>query len=132
MRKLLILAISISVVVISFAQEEYHKHGKEVKQTEVVQKLEGEVLDLACFITHEEGKGEGKKHKKCASKCILGGVPMGLLTKDRDVYLILEDHDKKAPYEQLKKMAAEKVIVTGKVIKKGGVQTIIVDNVEMK
>lgn len=91
------------------------------------QTLQGEVLDMACFMAHE---GKGEKHKKCAAACLKDGTPAGLLTKDGQVYLLLEDHNAKKPYENVKGMAAEQVKVTGLVSAKGGVQAVVVKAVE--
>ena len=60
----------------------------------------GEVLDMHCYLAMD-AHGEG--HKSCAAKCINGGSPMGVLTADGKVYLLLEDNDKSAPYEEAKK-----------------------------
>lgn len=100
-----------------------HEHGEEAEMG--VQTIEGEVLDMSCYMAHE---GKGAKHKKCALACIKGGLPMGILTKDGAVYLVVEDHSKKKAYKQLKKWAAEQVTVKGEIIERGGVQAIIVQS----
>ncbi len=53
--------------------------------------ITGEIIDLSCYL--QLGK-HGEKHKPCGSKCIAAGEPIGLLTKDGGVYmLIAEEHD---------------------------------------
>lgn len=90
--------------------------------------LEGEVLDLACYMAHE---GRGKKHAKCAKQCALAGSPIGLLAKDR-VYLLVDDHHQKKAFEEAKKLAGEDVRVTGKLAIRGGVAAVIVERVEKR
>jgi len=87
----------------------------------------GEVLDLACFLGHG---GKGKDHAKCAIKCIKEGTPVGLLTSDGQVFLVLEDHNNTKPYQEIKKLAAQTVTVTGKILKNGGLQAIQIAKVE--
>lgn len=123
---------------ISFAAEEM-KGMKDMKGMDMghsmksesspqgVQILEGEVLDMVCFMAHN---GQGKKHKDCAQTCMNDGAPVGLLTTDGKLYLVIEDHNNKDPYLKIKKLAAEKVKVTGTVYIKAGIQSIQIKNVE--
>ena len=89
----------------------------------------GEVVDLACYLAHPDtGKGAG--HRKCADTCVKKGLPMGLLTDDKQVYLLLEDHDNPKAYAQLKEKAAEKVTVEGEKVSQGGTQGLVVEAVK--
>ena len=91
--------------------------------------LTGEVIDLACYMVHpESGKGAG--HRKCAETSVKKGLPMGLLGDDKQVYLLLEDHDNPKPYAQLKDKAAEKVTVEGQKVTQGGVQGMVVESLK--
>jgi len=63
--------------------------GKPVegKSTTVV----GEIIDLSCYL--QVGK-HGEKHRECGQKCIKNGQPVGLLTEDGTVYMLIdEEHD---------------------------------------
>lgn len=111
-----------------------HEHPTAPAQTQVKPAaaptqaiIQGEILDLVCFMDHGE---KGAKHKACAEKCFKEGAPVGLLTADGMVYLVLEDHNGPIPYQSLKGMAAEQVKVRGRVSTKGGVQAIVVQSVE--
>lgn len=84
---------------------------------------------MACY-SASGASGEG--HKSCATACIKGGSPMGVLTSDGKVYLLVENHDKKDAYAEAKKHAGEQVTVTGTFSDRGGVQTVIVDEVKAK
>jgi hypothetical protein len=51
----------------------------------------GEIIDLSCYL--QVGK-HGDKHRDCGQKCIRNGQPVGLLTKEGTVYLLMdEEHD---------------------------------------
>jgi predicted Rossmann-fold nucleotide-binding protein len=58
------------------------------------------------------------------------GLPMGLLTGDKQVYVLLEDHENPKPYAQLKEKVAETVTVEGNKVTGGGTQGFVVDAVK--
>jgi hypothetical protein len=91
--------------------------------------VSGEVVDLACYLPHPES-GRGSSHRKCAETCIKKGLPVGLLTDDKQVYLLLEDHENPKPYAQVKEKAADKVTVEGDKVTQGGLQAIVVEAVK--
>ena len=56
-----------------------------------VMTITGEIIDLSCYL--QVGK-HGGKHRDCGQKCLRNGQPIGLLTKDGTVYLLMEEeHD---------------------------------------
>jgi hypothetical protein len=89
----------------------------------------GEVLDMACYM---KSGAHGDGHKDCAAMCINGGSPMGILTSDNKVYLLVANHDKAAAYDEAKKHPGEQVTVTGTVSQKNGINAIIADDVKAK
>lgn len=91
--------------------------------------LVGEVVDLPCYLLHPE-HGMGPSHRKCADVCFKKGLPMGLLTDDKQVFVLLEDHDNPAPYAELKNKAAVKVTVEGNRVANGGTQGLVVETVK--
>ena len=51
----------------------------------------GEIIDLSCYL--QLGK-HGEKHVSCGKKCLQAGQPIGLLTKEGTVYMLMdEEHD---------------------------------------
>ena len=53
--------------------------------------LVGEVVDYSCYL--QLGK-HGGKHRDCGQKCLRNGQPIGLLTKEGKLYLLMEEeHD---------------------------------------
>ena len=49
---------------------------------------------------------------------------MGLLTGHGALYILTMNHDNPDPYNKLKKMAGKTVVVTGKVMTRGGMKGI--------
>jgi hypothetical protein len=98
-----------------------HHEGKAVSLT-------GEVVDTGCYLAHG---ASGEKHAGCATKCIAGGMPMGLLTADGSLYLLTLNHDNADPYNKLKGMAAKKVTVTGVVFERAGMKGVDVSAVKL-
>jgi hypothetical protein len=66
--------------------------------------IKGEVVDLMCYLDHG---AKGEKHKGCAQKCIESGGPVGLLTADDQLYLVVGNHE--PMNKQLKDKAAQTV-----------------------
>lgn len=51
----------------------------------------GEIVDFSCYL--QIGK-HGEKHRSCAQKCFNNGQPIGLLTSDGTLYMLMEEeHD---------------------------------------
>jgi len=51
----------------------------------------GEIVDYSCYL--QVGK-HGAKHRACGQKCLQNGQPIGLLTKEGKLYLVMEEeHD---------------------------------------
>lgn len=91
----------------------------EEKTTAQTQTIKGEVVDLMCYLDHG---AKGEKHKGCAAKCIKSGGPVGLLTADDQVYLVIGDH--KPMNDELADKAAQTVTLKGKVVERNGMKMI--------
>lgn len=81
--------------------------------------LEGEVLDMACYLA--DG-AKGPAHKRCAQTCAEHGMPLGLLTDDGAVYLLYPKHGKEEAFEAVKKLAGADARLTGKSADRGGLK----------
>src|SRR5699024_4336837 len=92
------------------------------------QTIKCEVLDMSCYMSHG---ATGAGHQACAQRCLDNGLPAGILTEDGQVYLLVEDHKKAAAYDKIIKHAADMVKVTGEVVNKNGVRSLIVESVEV-
>ncbi|MGO8931349.1 MAG: hypothetical protein ACLQU3_31220 [Limisphaerales bacterium] len=93
--------------------------GAEEKASDVTQTIKGEVVDLMCYLDHG---AKGEKHKGCAKKCIEGGGPVGLLTADNQLYLVIGDHQ--PMNKELAAKAAQTVTLKGKVVERNGMKMI--------
>lgn len=101
------------------------EHGPGGKAVNV----KGELLDMSCYMAHE---GKGTKHSQCAKMCVMGGAPLGILTTDGKVYLLVEDHSSakaKKPFAQAKELVAQTVTIKGDAYERGGMQAIVVESV---
>jgi hypothetical protein len=81
--------------------------------------VKGEIVDLMCYLDHG---AKGEKHASCAQKCIKNGGPVGLLTSDGDVYLVIGEH--KPMNEELASKAAQTITLKGKVVERHGMKMI--------
>jgi len=89
--------------------------------------LTGEIVDLSCYLT---GGKKGRAHRACAKRCADRGLPIGILTEDGTVYLLLEDHADEDPYEQAKKLAGDNAQIKGKKFAGRGLASVLVHSVE--
>jgi len=89
--------------------------------------LEGEIIDLHCYMINEN-KGPG--HKTCAIQCAKAGNPIGLLTADGEIYLLMGAKKHTTSNDILIEKMASIVSLTGAVSKKKGVQALYVASVK--
>ncbi len=123
---ILVVGLALSLASLKAVADEGHKHAEQASDTP--KSITGEVVDTGCYLGHE---ARGEKHVSCATKCIAGGMPMGLLTSDGALYLLLLNHDNPDPYNKLKEMAGKTVVVTGPVMARSGMSGIDVTKVEL-
>ncbi len=100
-----------------------------ISKKDEIKTITGEILDMKCYMS-SGARGDG--HKDCAASCVKRGAPMGIITDEDKVYLLIEDGKKAEAYEDAKKHAGDKVTITGTVTEKGGVQAIIVSEIKVK
>lgn len=82
----------------------------------------GEIVDMSCYTAHG---ATGEKHgHECGAKCVANGTPMGLLTSNGKVMLLVLDHDNADPYNACKAWVGDKVEVTGTMASRGGINAI--------
>jgi hypothetical protein len=99
-----------------------HKAAGEVK------KMDGEILDLHCFMLHPDN-GQGADHSKCAEMCINKGLPVGFRSTTGEIYLVLG-----AGHESVKSLVAEHagtpVRIEGVIVEHDGVRALQLQKVE--
>jgi hypothetical protein len=99
-------------------------------ETRLAALVTGEVIDLACYF--DDG-ASGPDHAACARMCIASGLPVGLKTKNGQVYVLIgvqmpPSNEPAAKHEslnaQLAPYAAQIVTVSGTIVSKEGVNVI--------
>lgn len=64
--------------------------NKEPQPGRIVTRV-GEIVDFSCYL--QLGK-HGEAHRACGQKCVRNGQPIGLLTQDGTLYMLMpEEHD---------------------------------------
>lgn len=90
--------------------------------------LTASVVDQSCYLA--QGL-HGEDHKMCAEVCAKAGVPLVFLTSDGQLVLPVSNAMPSSGFnDQLVEHAEEKVRVTGKVVKKAGSKSIVVERIE--
>lgn len=88
------------------------------------------VVDLSCKIVYGL---TGEDHRMCAQVCADNGIPLGLVTADGEFYLpVTTAMPGTGSNAELKAHAEHQVKVTGKVIERAGMSTIIIESIEMQ
>lgn len=111
----------------AMAQEHDHDHGKKDAKTNTEVTLQGEVLDLYCFMMHP-ADGQGPGHAKCAKNCIRKGLPIGFLA-DGEVYVLVgKDHESAA--DLVVDLAGTQARLKGRLMDHHGVKSIELHSIE--
>jgi hypothetical protein len=112
---ILVLVAVIGVAAVAVAGDEAKK--EEAKPVT----LTGEVIDMYCYMSGHGGKGP--EHAKCATACITKGIPVGFLTADGTLYVIIgKDHQ--PANADVAAYAGKQSTITGKVTENNGVKAI--------
>ena len=142
MKRMLICILTAGMVIgatAKLALSHEHKHGMAMADTTTAAKdkgepgggedvtLQGEILDMACFIPEQ---AKGAKHAECAATCVKGGAPAGLLTKNGKVYLLVPSHEDEKAFDGVKNLAGQRVSIKGDLYTRGGLNALMVESVE--
>jgi hypothetical protein len=112
-----LMAVVLATSAIALAGDEAAKKEKAAPTT-----LTGEVLDLYCYMGHPES-ATGTEHAKCATACISKGLPIGFLTADGTIYLIIgKDHASAST--DVAAFVGKKSTITGHVTEQKGMKAI--------
>ena len=91
--------------------------------------ITGEVVDVSCYT--QMGK-RGAAHKACGAKCVLSGAPVGIVTADNTLYILMPEphHPRRDGQVSIAKAYSEKmgdtVTVSGMASLYGGIHTLFV------
>ena len=118
-------ALALAAAPFALADDDHgHDHGKAAG---AAASWKGEIVDVACYVPNG-AKGAG--HADCAKKCAKAGMPLGLLTGDGDLVLLLADHEDGKAYETVKELAGTTVEVSGKAAERDGMTVVTVSAVK--
>jgi hypothetical protein len=121
----LAFALALAFAPIVLAHDDHgHDHGQPAA---AASSWKGEIVDVACYVPNG-AKGAG--HADCAKKCAKAGQPLGLLTGDGDLVLLLADHDDAKAYDAVKELAGTTVEVTGTSAERDGMTVVTVTGVK--
>ena len=116
MKRILIVAMLAMMAFVAVAAADEAKKEEAAKPTT----LTGEVIDLSCYMGHG---ASGMDHAKCAQSCITKGMPVGFLTTDGTMYVILGSNHEPAN-KQVSDFAGKKSTITGVVKEDKGLKAI--------
>ncbi|NKB57164.1 MAG: hypothetical protein GKS00_12615 [Alphaproteobacteria bacterium] len=93
-------------------------------------KITGEVIDSWCYIT-EIMYAEGTAHHQCALWCAAGGVPVGILGDDGQVYMVLKlgQDDTSVANPAILRIQSHRVTVDGSLYDRDGIKYLVVNKV---
>ena len=83
-----------------------HADNHEKKSKKQSSSIEGEVVDLSCFLS---GGMRGEGHKTCAIGCLTKGTPAGLVDNAGNIFVII------APSPGYANFAAQTIRLSGKI-----------------
>lgn len=93
----------------------------------VVESVRGEVIEISCYL--QDSRNRGDEHSACAQEGILAGGPVGILTGDGILYLVL-GKSSRPPNELMAPYAGKKVRVTGRKLQRARMLAIVCEKVE--
>lgn len=90
----------------------------------------GEIIDTFCSVS-EIMFSAGSAHYQCAVWCAVGGIPVSIKAKDGQIYMILriDEDESNVANPKLVKIQAHEVSVDGELIKRDGVNYLLVTKV---
>ncbi len=96
--------------------------------------VEGEFIDTWCYFSGVMGAPEavqGSAHHTCALWCAAGGIPVGLLTDEGEVYMILklEGEGVLADMDTLLELQSDRLVADGLHYRRDGIDYLVVETV---
>jgi hypothetical protein len=96
--------------------------------------VKGELIDTWCYFSGVMGGPDavvGSAHHTCALWCSAGGIPVGLLGEDGQVYMVLklESDDTSASGDTLLSLASHQIEADGLFYERDGLNYIVVEKV---
>ena len=107
--------------------------GAQAAEGERIQ-IKGEIIDTWCYYSGVMGGPEavtGSAHHTCALWCSAGGIPVGLLTEDGTVYMVLkiEGDANSAGGDTQLNLASHEITADGMLYQRDGLNYLVVEKV---
>ncbi len=126
-RSFLAVRIALILVILAGLSGSQVVSGQDSGEKEVT--VEGEVVDMFCYMTRHQGEGKGVKHAACTNSCIRKGGTVGFVSNDGDLYVLLSSTT--APIKtRVMGLGGKKVKITGKEVERDDVEGIMVRKIE--
>ncbi len=92
--------------------------------------ITGEVIDSWCYIT-EIMFATGTAHHRCAIWCAAGGIPVGILADDGQVYMVLKmgDDTTSVANPAIMRIQTHRVTVDGDLYRRDGINYLLISRV---
>ena len=122
-------AVALTVSLVSAGSEEA-RAAATAKPVEI----KGEVIDTWCFLSGVMGGEDavvGTAHHTCALWCAAGGIPVGVLTEDGEIYMVLKikGEGALAQSDQIMEIQSDVITAKGMHYVRDGVNYLVVENV---
>lgn len=96
--------------------------------------ITGEVIDTWCYLSGVMGGPDavsGSAHHTCALWCAAGGIPVGVVTEDGTIYMVLklEGQDPVARTDAILEIQSDRITARGTHYLRDGVNYLVVDKV---
>jgi hypothetical protein len=96
--------------------------------------ITGEIIDTWCYFSGVMGGPDavvGSAHHTCALWCSAGGIPVGLLGEDGEVYMVLKINgdDQNASGDTNLNLASHEITADGMLYKRDGLNYLVVEEV---
>lgn len=96
--------------------------------------ITGEIIDTWCYFSGVMGSTDavvGSAHHTCALWCSAGGIPVGLLGDDGEVYMVLkiEGDDQSSSGDTQLTLASHEIVADGMLYKRDGLNYLVVEAV---
>lgn len=124
MKQFLTLAAALCFLPMSAQAQE------KAKDADAPVTMTAQVVDLSCKIVNN---ASGKDHVQCAQVCADKGQPLGLLASDGTFYVpVNAGMGAAGENARLRAHAEQTVTVTGKVIRRAGMNAIVIEKIAAK
>ncbi len=125
MRKLALTALSLGIFALGAMPASAQMDMKPAEGHAVSMTVS--VVDLSCTSVYNLS---GDDHRMCAQVCFDKGVPLALQGEDGTLYMpVTMAMGQERGDKDLRDHAEQKITVTGKVIERGGLNTIIIESI---